>query len=183
MQEEKRRYDLSHNEMRIEIADVKHALHAVQVELNILEEKIKKQDSSLAQNKQSSNLSQQLTQQIAECEKKIVNVQKIQEKIAEDLKTLHSHANDTTHTLKTFAQEIKDQNKKFDELSKIKTTLSSLSKTMQLPNENKHTLHRVKSGETLKKIAELHHTTVSELKLLNQLESDRIIPNQELKLP
>ncbi|MES2344439.1 MAG: LysM peptidoglycan-binding domain-containing protein [Chlamydiota bacterium] len=182
MQEEKKRYDISYDEMRIEMSDLKHALHATQVELNILEEKVKKQDAILAQNKQPS-LNQTLLQQISECEKKINNLHKIQEQIIEDLKNFQSYAQDASHTLQMLSQEIKAQNKKFDELSKIKATLSSLSQTMYGSRDSTNATHRVKSGETLKKIAEMHHTTVAELKKLNKLENDRIVINQELKLP
>lgn len=41
----------------------------------------------------------------------------------------------------------------------------------------------IKAGDTLSQIARTHHTTVKTLKLLNKLESDRIIVGNTLKLP
>lgn len=177
MQEEKRRSDIASDEMRIEIADLKHMLSSMQVEVTILEEKLKKLETL---NKES-----QLGQQIVALEKKIQQFQRMQEQASSDLQQLRTHANETSQTFRSFAQEIQSQNQRFEEIAKLKATLSLLSKTIN--SEPAHpigvTTHRVKSGETLEKIARQHHTTVAELKRLNQLDNDRIIIGQELKLP
>lgn len=49
--------------------------------------------------------------------------------------------------------------------------------------ENDVTVHVVKSGETLTRIAARYGTTVKELRQFNNLRTDRILVNQKLKIP
>lgn len=182
MQEEKNRFDISYDQMRIEIADLKHALHATQIELNILEEKVKTQSETIINN--NKNISKiDFQQKTALIEKKIASLQVNQEQTLQDLLQLRNHANDTTKALQSFAQEIQSQNRKFEEISKLKATLSSLSKAIESDPQQSFRSHRVQPGETLEKIARTHHTSVPELKKLNKLDSDRIMVGQEIKIP
>ena len=41
--------------------------------------------------------------------------------------------------------------------------------------------YKVKKGDTLYKISQMHNTTVAKLKSWNNLKSDLIFPNQKLK--
>jgi LysM repeat protein len=176
MQEEKRRSDIASDEMRIEIADLKHALSSMQLEVSIVEEKLKRLETI---HKES-----QLGQQIISLEKKLQQFQRIQEQSAGELEQLRKHANETSQALHSFAQEIHSQNQRFEEISKLKATLSLLSKAISEPaHASTAAIHRVKSGETLEKIARQHNTTVAELKQLNKLDHDRIMIGQDLKLP
>ncbi len=184
MQEDKRRTDLALDEMRLELADLKHTLKGTQVELNILEEKLKKQEALLATNKQPQQKSDPLVQQVSNLEKEIAHLRSIQERTLHDLEHLRSHANETSAAMQSFSQEFGLQNKKFEEISKLKTTLSTLSKSISAPQETgSFSVYRVKSGDTLEKIARMHNTTVAELKRINHLEHDRIMTGQDLKLP
>jgi LysM repeat protein len=45
------------------------------------------------------------------------------------------------------------------------------------------TIYKVKSGDTLTKIAKSHGTTVSAIRTTNNLKSDRLVVGQKLKLP
>jgi LysM repeat protein len=44
-------------------------------------------------------------------------------------------------------------------------------------------MYTVKSGDTLTSIAKAHRTTVSAIRDLNELRTDRILVNQKLKIP
>jgi len=188
--------ELNLEELRIELADVKHALNSTQVELSILEDRVKSQDSVLfAVKNQTPNKSpsfSQLNSQIAALEKKIGSIESIQEKVLSDLKLLSSHANTTAGALSQYRDKIQElekniaaQNEKFEEFTKLKSTLSSISKLMKQNtfSEEFHRTYKVVSGDSLEKIARQHGTTVDTLKKLNRLDNDRIMAGQELKIP
>lgn len=187
VQEDKYRTDIAFNEMRIEISDLKHALNATQVEVEILEEKLKKQEAFLLNQKPQQGKSELLVQQMAQLEKKFASLQTMQEQAAQDLQQFRTHANETSKAIQGLSQEIQSQNRRFDEISKLKNTLSSLSKEMTRPQEvaapASATTHRVKSGDNLEKIARQYNTTARELKRFNNLSSDKIAIGQELKIP
>lgn len=187
--------ELNLEELRIELADVKHALNSTQVELSILEDRVKSQDSALFAVKNQGNKapqSNQLTEQIHALEKKISSIEKIQEKVLSDLRQLSSHANTTAGVLSQYKNKINElekdiaaQNQKFDEFSKLKSTLSSISKLMKQNAFGEDLLksYKVMTGDSLEKIARQHGTTVETLKKINRLDSDRIMAGQELRLP
>ena len=165
------------NEVREEVSDLKHSLRSVQVSLQILEEQLQNQDLSLASIKNQLHLKnpkyEMVGDQLSVLEKKIFQIEKTQEKIVSDLRTL----NTTSQQALQKAHEV-DQN--LEEVTKLKTTLNSLSKAMQPSSPKKY---KVRQGETLEKIARDYHTTVSALKKHNHLQHDRIFIGQELEIP
>jgi LysM repeat protein len=50
-------------------------------------------------------------------------------------------------------------------------------------NTTNYKKYKVRSGDTLSQIAQRHHTTVTAIKKLNHLRSDRIDVGQVLKIP
>ena len=98
---------------------------------------------------------------------------------------LASHANETTAALIQFKNRINDlendissQNRRFDELSKLKGRIESLAK-ISAPFK----LYKVRAGDSLEKIARAHKTGVDRIKKLNNLNQDLIVVGQELKIP
>ena len=77
-----------------------------------------------------------------------------------------------------YREQIQKLDHQFEDLSKIKNTLSSISKSMEAK-----TTYKVKTGDSLEKIAKRHHLSVQKLKQANHLETDRIVVGQELFLP
>lgn len=63
-----------------------------------------------------------------------------------------------------------------------KTTPAKTTPTKTKP-QPQYTTYTVKSGDTLGKIANKHHTTVAAIKKANGLRSDMIKPGQKLKIP
>ncbi len=183
LQDEKRQANIALDEMRIELADVKHTLKGYQVELNILEEKLKNQTAA----KPDAKL-KDVSGQLAALERKVAQLEKVQEKALADLRGLSGHANQTSSAFEQvrkklfdIEQEIATQSHRLDEVGKLKGTLTSISKAMAQKPSSK--THRVKPGETLEKIARLEGTSVDALKKLNHLQHDRIFVGQEIKLP
>jgi LysM repeat protein len=181
-------------ELRTELADVKHALSSAKVEMQILEEKVKNQDQSVTTLKSSSSqkgqLQSDLSQQLSLLEKRLTQLEKMQEKVGIDLRTLSSNANQGNQVLNQYKekissleQEIVFQSKRLDEVSKLKSTLSSLSKAMQGSSEGSSKSYQIKSGDSLEKIARRHNTTVDNLKKLNGLNHDKIVVGQEIQVP
>lgn len=167
---------------------MKHALHTYQVELNILDEKLKTQNQSVNSLKTQSKspLLEQLGQKMALLEKKLSHFEAVQEKIAADLRQLNQNLTKSQDRFVQFEKEIAAQNSRLDEVVKLKSTLNSISKAISpkasSDDVNERT-YKVKGGDSLEKIARAHHTSVSMLKKLNQIDNDRIQVDQILKLP
>ena len=183
-------------EMRIELADLKHSQANVKVELQLLEEKLQSQEQSLTAIKNLSGTRPQpkfenLSLQLSALEKKIHQLEKMQEKVSSDLRQLNTQANQTTSTLLQYREKIQEgeqaissHGKRLDEVSKLKSTLSAISQTMKAPSSDaSYKKYKIKPGDSLEKIAKSQHTSVEALKKLNQLQTDRIVVGQELKIP
>lgn len=180
------------DELRIELDDLKYALKTTQVDLSLLDERLKKQDSSLghikthAQDKDvnSQNL---LSSQINALEKKVVALEKTLEKAANDLRSLNSVLNQTLSKIQELEQSLASHEKRLDDVVKLKGTLTTISKAIhektstEIPSST--TSYRVKAGDSLEKIARHHHTSVETIRNINHLPSDKIVIGQELRLP
>ncbi|MBS0621016.1 MAG: LysM peptidoglycan-binding domain-containing protein [Verrucomicrobia bacterium] len=144
------------NEMRIAIDDLKYGLQSTQLDLNLLEERIKKKPNT-------------------SLEKKLAHTEELLEKVTADLRTLSAR-------LQTLEQESAAHTAQLTEVAKLKGTLTSISEAIATRPSSPST-YRVQSGDTLGKIARNHHTTVDALKKLNKLTKDTIATGQELKIP
>jgi len=158
------------DELRLELSDVKHDLHSARIEINLLEERIAKQERLIASLKGSANSSS---------ESKLVALEKMLEKVISDLR----HLNGQTGAALSKVQELEllcsSHEKKFADLANLKGTLTSISKA--IGQENKKT-YVVKAGDSLEKIARAHHTTVEKIKACNGMTKETIFPDQEIKL-
>jgi LysM repeat protein len=153
-------------EMKTEIADLRHALHGTEVELKLLEEKFESREMASPKG------------DVAALQRKIALLEKTIDKMNTELKSLTSYAGQTTSSLSHHRDQIQEIDRKISEVSKLRTTLSQMSKTYtEPPSEN---TYRVKSGDTLEKIARKYQTTAEALKKTNQLVSDKIFIGQEL---
>jgi LysM repeat protein len=176
------------DEFRIELDDLKHALKTTQVDLGLLDERLKKQDNSLSQTqgKDMSSLSL-LTLQTNALEKKVASLEKILEKAANDLRALNTASTQTLSKVQEIEQNLLSHDKRLDEVAKLKGTLTNISKAIhertsaEMPSSTKS--YRVKAGDSLEKIARNHHTSVEVIQKINKLPSDKIVVGQELRLP
>jgi len=164
-------------EIQGDIEDLKHALHATKTDLSLLEGKIKNHGIQQKVGSEPSG--------------KLELLEKRQEKIQKDLQAISDHLNQVINLLAKESEKIREVEKTIgnqkqytDEMSKLKETLLTLIKTIKDPTSNKGSkTYKVKNGDSLEKIARLHHISVEELMKVNHLNDDRIFVNQELQLP
>src|SRR5262249_2915969 len=103
------------------------------------------------------------------------------------MQQLASHANETTAALSQFKgriqeleQEIFSQNRRFDELAKLKGSIEAIAKSFKTPFK----IYKVRAGDSLEKIANANHTKVDLIMKLNDMKQrDLIVVDQELKIP
>ncbi|MDJ0651504.1 MAG: LysM peptidoglycan-binding domain-containing protein [Simkaniaceae bacterium] len=186
---EKYQTELSLHKVRTEVEDIKHELNTYEIEHHVIEGKLIDQEQTISFLRQQvaelkSGKLDACVQELQNLEKKLQQVLKKQEKIVTDIRQLSSHANDTTTALSQykdkiaqFEKAIQGQNVQLQEISKIKEGISKLAE-LEHPRA-----HKVKVGDSLEKIARDNHTTVEELKRLNQMATDLIVIDQPIKLP
>ncbi|HSW86612.1 MAG TPA: LysM peptidoglycan-binding domain-containing protein [Rhabdochlamydiaceae bacterium] len=189
--DEKHQWELKLHEVLTNLDDLKHDINCFQTEIQILEGRIKYYENALTELKQQDiekhrNKIDQITQDLHALEIKWTSFEKIQSNANSDVQQLASHANETTTALSQFKchlqeveQDILSQNRRFEELAKLKGSLEALVKSFQ-PSFK---IYRVRAGDSLEKIAASHHTKVDKIKKLNDLERDLIVVDQELKIP
>jgi LysM repeat protein len=184
-------------EMRIELADLKHSGVNTKMEFQLLEEKLQNQEHALSALKSNSLARPQpkfenLSLQLSAIEKKIALLEKTQEKITSDLRQISTQTNQAANSLAQYRDKIQEveqaivsHSKRLDEVTKLKSTLTAISQTMKEPPiaEGSSKKYKIKAGDSLEKIARSQHTSVEAIKKLNHLTSDRIVVGGELKIP
>lgn len=189
--DEKHQLELTLHEVQTNLDDLRHDINCFQTELQILDGRIKYYENTLSSLKQHDLEKQQakidlLTAQILSLEKKWLSLEKNQTGEIVEIETLSTHANETTAALAQFKdriseleEEIHSQNRRFDEVAKLKGHIENLAKGFQ----GDFKIYRVKPGDSLEKIARAHKTAVEKIKKLNSLDQDLIVVGQELKIP
>lgn len=179
------------DELRLELSDVKHELHSARVEINLLEERIAKQDRVITANatmaKQQDD-KKHYASDIDALNKKCERLEKILDRALNDLRNISASENKAMARIQELESSLAVHEKKFEEIGKIKSTLASISKALgqsvlSVQKEKGQQLYQVKPGDSLEKIARMHGTTVSELKEINHLANeDKIHVGQEIKI-
>lgn len=189
--DEKHQLELTLHEVQTNLDDLRHDINCFQTELQILDGRIKYYENTLASLKQNDLEKQQgridqLFQQLQNLEKKWVSFERSQQNDSKELQELSSHADETVAALSQFKdrigeleQDILAQNRRFDDLAKLKDHIENLAKGPQ----GSFKLYKVKPGDSLEKIARVNKTAVEKIKKLNELDQDLIVVGQELKIP
>ena len=188
LQRDKYDTSIAIDEMRMELSDVKHTLSNTQVEMQILEEKVRAQEASLQKSKAQTSAASLPDQKLALIEKKITQIEKMQDKLSSELKQLNTHAGQTTSSLTQYQvriseleSELSAQTKMLQELSELEGTLRSISHAIK--GQTSSPTYKVKPGDSLEKISRLYNTSVESLKKANNLSSTKIVVGQEIKVP
>jgi len=121
-------------------------------------------------------------------ESKIADIELISKGAAADLRQLKEHANESSAVLSQYQQRLRDLEKVSEQQAKQINSLQSALKAIteildKDSNDTGTKIYRVKSGDSLEKIANANQTSIKVIKELNNLSNDRIIINQTLKLP
>jgi LysM repeat protein len=190
--DEKHQLELTLHEVQTNLDDLRHDINCFQTELQILDGRIKYYENTLASLKQNDLEKhqariEQISQQIQTLEKKWTSLDRTQQGDTKDLRDLSSQANETIAALSQFKdrigeleQEIFSQNRRFDELAKLKGNIENLAKGLR---GESFKIYKVRAGDSLEKIARAHKTGVDQIKKLNGLDQDLIVVGQELKIP
>jgi LysM repeat protein len=178
--DEKYQLELTLHEVQTNLDELKHEIHCFKTEFQIIDGRIKSYENAIANMKHQGI--DQLTQQMQVLEKKWAALEKTASQDSKELTQLLTHANETTAALSQFKDRIQEleetilhQNRKFDDLSKLKGNIESLTLGYKA--------YRVKSGDSLEKIARSHKIPVDKIKKANHLDQDLIVVGQELKIP
>jgi len=163
-----RNQDVAIEEIRVEIADLKHTVNGNEVEMHLLEQKL-----------EATNPMNNLSNTLNALKRKIALLEQSQDKLTKEIRSLTIHAEQTTTSLVQFRDQIGELDHRFDDLKGLKKTLSSISKSI----ETSKTPYKIKPGDSLEKIAKQHHVSVKSIMELNHLHNDRIIIGQELVIP
>ncbi len=192
--EEKHQMELTLHEVQTNLDDLKHDLNCFHTEMQIIDGKIKHQEDAVQNLKQQhlekiQNKLDILAKQLTNIETKSNAFENNYNSSNSDITQLSNHANETTLALTQHKQKINElenllltQNQRLNELAKIKITLEDIVKTMKTDSSN-YFIYKVKSKDSLEKIAKANNVTVESLKKLNNLENDLIVVGQEIKIP
>lgn len=182
--------DRSLDEISSELIDLKQKAHSYQIENEILEEKLNKQEDEI--NALRAQLKELTSHKFSAIERKIDKLEKANENLIADLRQFKIQANDTANALGSLKNQLHDYERNVDSnLANIKKVMGSLLKLSEkeiygnnpsVSTVSSSETYVVKSGDSLEKIARMHHSTVESLKKINNLTSDRIRIGQELKI-
>lgn len=193
--EERHKIEMALHKVRTDIEEVKHDLNTSEIEMHILEGKVIDQESTMTNVKDQIIDSQRsridaLEERIASLERKINTAEKRQDDVKNDLRKLGSHANETTAALSQYKdkieeveQELHKQQKKFQEIAKLKDIIEDLSRELSYQGGFVLKAYQIKDGDSLEKIAKNYNTTVENLKKINRLNTDLIMAGEEIYVP
>lgn len=190
--DEKYKWELTLHEVQTNLDDLRHDTHCMVSEMQILDTRLKAFESQIEyvryqelQNQRAKL--QSLEQQIQNFEAKTAQFEKKVLSSQEGLDSLSLFAKETSFALSQFKSKIEeiegemiDQSRRLETFARLKENIQMLSKSLRLDSSK---IHKVKSGETLEKIAKHYKTDVAQIKEMNQLNSDLIVIDQELKIP
>lgn len=190
--DEKYKWELTIHEVQTNLDDLRHDTHVMLSEMHILDGRIKAFEAEVEHLKFHDMQQQlakvdQLCNQFYALEKKYSSFEKKVNSGQEAVESLSSFAKETSFALSQFKnkiqeleEEIVNQTRKLESIAKLKSHIEALSKSLAVDIAK---VHKVKSGETLEKIAKMYKTDVTTVKQLNQLSNDLIVVDQELKIP
>jgi len=180
------------NKVRTDIEDIKHDLNTYEIEHHILEGKLSDQEQSLSslQRDTIESYSSKLDAVLGELSAlhtDIDSVKKKQKQLLGDISELSSHSNDTTNALTQYKGKIEALEKlieaqegKFAQIAGLKNTLNEIA---EFHKANQYKQYVVRTGDSLEKIAKKFHTSVEEIKRINNRTNDLIIVGEEIQVP
>lgn len=190
--------DTSIREMRSSIDDLRHISNNHETEIRTIEEKFKNVESIMDSLRkqiqdQTQGAKEQLKNSSTSLEAKLGDLDLAIKSLTADLRQIKNHSNESSSALSQYKQRILDLEKtvaaQTQNIDNLQSALKALMDAMQVKDGLKDTstasskIYRVKSGDSLEKIAQANQTTVKAIKDLNGMTNDRIIVGQKLQLP
>ena len=158
------------NELRMEVADLRHAVHSTEMEVKMVEDRL-----------ESTERDAPRTQELIELRKKVVHLEKQLEKVTAELRALAHHTSQTIASLEAHKAHTAAVDSKLDEVAKLRKVLSQLAQRQAVTQQAR--VYLVQPGDTLAKIAHKHGTCVDALRKANNLSTDKIVVDQKLAIP
>lgn len=184
------------DELRYELGNCATEIQRLQERNDNLSERFEELQQELSKSKESAN---------GNLQTRLAKLETTLQSLTEDVKAIKNHSNQTATALAQYRQSLTDLEKNSssqrDNVVNLESAMhslmdlyqpkgSSISKAIAAVNDTSIAAspvkrsYKVKSGDTLDKIARENKTTVQELKRCNQLKKDDlIIVDQELALP
>jgi septal ring factor EnvC (AmiA/AmiB activator) len=159
-------------ELRLSLENMKHRLHTQSVDLSLFQERFQNLENSLANLKASKHV-----------ERRIIALEKANEALLKDFKTLKGYLNETAETLTQCQSQLNRIDKQLSsDIQALKSSLNAMLALLQ-PTSSTSRAYIVQSGDSLGQIALDNKTDIKTLKKLNNLPSDTIYSGQKLLLP
>lgn len=159
-------------EIREELADIKHGLNNTQVELHILEEQCRSKENDY----KKINISSSQDIKVSALEKKV-------SLLSTNVGQTADYLNECRAKILELEKIVEHQNSLLTEIISLKSSLSSLTSSLQKNKHSTTSTYKVKAGDSLEKIARIYKVSLQSLKEENNLSSTKIIVGQELKIP
>ena len=191
-EEETHKNELTLHELQTNVDDSRHDLNCFKTELEIIDSKIKHIDNIITSLKQTYLEKTQsrcdlLSRQVMEFEKKLSSTLNEQEKMKVDLYKLSSNSSEMTEALGQFKRKINEVEHQVNSKTKQMQEVIELGKTLvsdfQKEDNGSFVVYKVKSGDSLGKIAQKYKVKVDSIKRINKLNRNLIVVGQELKIP
>lgn len=166
-----REYSPSSYELQLEIADLKHQIRTFEVDMQLMEEKIDAQK----------------TPEFIDCkalQSRIQMQENTIDKLSSEIKILKKDIQQLLEHLNKVNTQLIIHENGLQNVSELKNTLADLLKKIHSSTtKTRVKSYKVQAGDSLEKIARLHHVSVEVLKANNKLIRDTIFPGQELQIP
>lgn len=188
-------------ELRDGFDDMRHEVNNHESELRVFEEKLttieQTIDSLRSQVSEAALINKELVKENqASAEMKLNSLDSAVKGLIADFKQFKGHANDSSSVLGQYKQKMLEMEKLIESqnrnIENLQTALKSMMDAIQVKNSLDKPVvadasgaktYRVKSGDSLEKIARANGVTTTAIKELNNLSNDRINIGQVLKLP
>ncbi|MDR2540094.1 MAG: LysM peptidoglycan-binding domain-containing protein [Chlamydiales bacterium] len=166
-----REYSPSSYELQLEIANLKHQIRTFEVDMQLMEEKINAQ-------KPSDPMDCMALQSRMQMQENIIDT------LSSEIKTLKKDTQQLLEHLNKINTQLITHEKGLQNVSELKNVLADLLKKIHSSTiKTGVKSYKVQAGDSLEKIAKLHHISVEGLKANNKLIKDTIFPGQELQIP
>lgn len=191
-------------EIRDSLEDLKHEVRNHESEIRMYEEKLSTMESSIDTLRQQMSDSQQVHKDILKetstnSEMKVNGLDSTVKGMVADLRQLKGHANDSATALGQYKTKLLEMEKIMDAQSQnienLQAAMKSMMDAMQVRSSGTVVAnsanaessgmrtYRVRSGDSLEKIARSQGTTISAIKDANNMVNDKIIVGQNLRIP
>jgi LysM repeat protein len=187
--DEPHQIELTVHEVRTGIDDIRHDLHCLQAQMQLIDDKIKEQENELYSVKRQNTESGQnkidvLIKQIAVLEGKLAILEK---KHIASIASIEEFSGKANIALSQHKDQLHDIEKLVAVHEKKMEGAGVFRKNDVVAGspkeEKKYFSYKVKSGDSLERIAKINKTSVEEIKKANHMDNDFIVVGQSLKVP